>query len=83
MRSLSIQGIPFKKDVSRPRLQQTDQRLEQRCLAHTVAADQADHLAGLHAEVHIPKDVTLAVIGVQPTDLKKRRHPFSSSGLPR
>ena len=83
VRSLAIQGIGVEDDLAATGTQQTDQGLEQGGLAHAVPADQAHHLPRIHGEVHVPKDVALAVIGVQAADLKQRRHPFSSSVVPR
>lgn len=45
--------------------QQTDHRFEHGGFAHAVEADQADHLGGLHAQVHIAKDVAFAVENIE------------------
>ena len=83
MRRLTVESIAVEHNLTASGPQQADQRFEQGRFAHTVAADQADHLAGFHAEVHIPEDMALAVVGVQAADFQQRRHPFSSSVVPR
>jgi hypothetical protein len=52
-------------------LQQTDHGFQQGGLTHAIAADQADHLAGSDVEVDIPKNMALAVIDIETSNIEQ------------
>ena len=81
--SLAVQGRTVKHDRALTGPQQTDQGLQQGGFSHPIAANQADHLPGIHGEIDIAQDVALAVIGVEPADLQQGGHGCSSSDVPR
>ena len=83
MRCLTIQLRTVKRHGSGAGAQQTDQRFQQGGFAHTIAADQTNHLSRVHAEINIPKNVTFSVKRVETLDLQQVRHWFSSSVVPR
>ena len=83
MGRLAIQDGTVEANGALTGAKQTDQRLQQGGLSHPIAANQADHLPGIHGEIDVPQDVALAVIGVQPADLQQGGHGCSSSDVPR
>ena len=66
------------------RIDQAHHRLDGGGSARSVAAEQADDLAGLHAEVDAMQHMALAVVAVQVADLKQGAHASSAGAwLPR
>ena len=70
-------------DPSGARGHQAQDRAHQRRLAHAVAPEQTDHLAGAHLEVDAEQHLARAVRGLEPLDRKQRRGAHRCTSSPR
>jgi len=71
MRRHALQVSTFERDPAAGAARHAHDGLERRRLAHAVAAEEADHLAGAHLDRHAVQHVGFAVVGV---DVLEHQH---------
>src|SRR5262249_19167196 len=63
----------LEEDLADPRRREADDGADERRLAHAVAPEDPDHLAGRHPQGDALEHVALAVVGVDVADFEHRR----------
>jgi hypothetical protein len=70
MRRLTLHSMAFKNNFTGSWFKQTDQRLKECGLTHSIPADETNHFPSEDPQINISKNMALAVIGVETPNLE-------------